>query len=119
MFTWLNKQGVRSDKGFEVQFTGRLSLEYREGGRVATINVESGGTKDGVGIECVWDDAFNRWDDDAPSTMNTEEEKRRLFSNLAAALEFQGLSLKILDRVRDGLTIAQLQRMFPKVQRGE
>jgi hypothetical protein len=29
MFTYLNKQGVESDAGFVVQFTGRFTLEYR------------------------------------------------------------------------------------------
>jgi hypothetical protein len=42
MFTWLNKQGVRSDRGFEVQFTGRFDAEYREGGKVVKLYVESG-----------------------------------------------------------------------------
>ena len=42
MFTWLNKQGVRSDRGFEVQFTGRFDAEYREGGRIVELYVESG-----------------------------------------------------------------------------
>ena len=42
MFTWLNKQGVKSDAGFEVQFTGRFDAEYREAGKVMSIYVESG-----------------------------------------------------------------------------
>lgn len=33
MFSWMNKQGVRSDQGFEVQFTDRFTAEYREGVR--------------------------------------------------------------------------------------
>lgn len=42
MFTWLNKQGVRSDRGFEVQHTGRFDAEYSEGGQVVELYVESG-----------------------------------------------------------------------------
>ncbi len=42
MFTWLNKQGVRSDRGFEVQRTGRFDAEYSEGGQVVELYVESG-----------------------------------------------------------------------------
>ena len=42
MFTWLNKQGVRSDQGFEVQRTGRFEAEYYEGGKVINLEVESG-----------------------------------------------------------------------------
>ena len=37
MFTWLNKQGVQSDSGFIVQFTGRFTAEYREGGKIMTV----------------------------------------------------------------------------------
>ena len=43
MFTWLNKQGVRSDEGFEVQFTSRNTAEYREGRRYLVVDVEGGG----------------------------------------------------------------------------
>jgi hypothetical protein len=42
MFTWLNKQGVRSDEGFEVQSTGRFDAEYRERGKVINLAIESG-----------------------------------------------------------------------------
>ena len=42
MFTWLNKQGVQSDAGFVVQFTGRFTCEYREDGRVLELEVEDG-----------------------------------------------------------------------------
>ena len=37
MFTWLNKQGVQSDSGFIVQFAGRFTAEYREGGKIMTV----------------------------------------------------------------------------------
>jgi hypothetical protein len=42
MFKWLNKQGVRSDKGFVVQCTGRFEVEYREEKRRISIYVEPG-----------------------------------------------------------------------------
>ena len=41
-FTWLNQQGVRSDQGFEVQFTGRWEMEYREGPHVLQFSVDGG-----------------------------------------------------------------------------
>lgn len=40
MFEWLSKQGVRSSEGFEFQFTGRFTAEYREGDRVMELEVE-------------------------------------------------------------------------------
>ena len=39
-FQWLNKQGVRSPDGFEVQFVGRFELEYRENGRSIVFGIE-------------------------------------------------------------------------------
>src|SRR5262249_31089275 len=42
-FTWLNKQGVRSSDGFEFQFTGRFSAEYRDHGVVTPLYCEGGG----------------------------------------------------------------------------
>jgi hypothetical protein len=42
MFTWLNKQGVRSSEGFEVQFTGRFTAEYREDAYYLVVDVEDG-----------------------------------------------------------------------------
>ncbi len=41
MFTWLNKQGVKSDKGFIVQSVARFVIEYKEGNKCISIEVES------------------------------------------------------------------------------
>jgi hypothetical protein len=91
MFTWLNKQGVRSDKGFEVQQTGRFDAEYREGGKVVKLEVESGVSG---GLPCLILDptAFARWSD---GTSISEAEQVRLFRNFAEAMEFQGLKMVV------------------------
>jgi hypothetical protein len=91
VFTWLNKQGVRSSEGFEVQFTGRFCAEYREGGRVLTIGVESG-TWGGTTSINVAANAFERWDNSR--TINSAQEQQRLRANFMAALLFQGLALE-------------------------
>jgi hypothetical protein len=39
-FSWLNKQGVESDDGFRVQFTGRFTLEYVEGEKTMVLEGE-------------------------------------------------------------------------------
>ena len=88
MFTWLNKQGVKSDLGFEVQRTGRFSAEYREGLKRITLDVESGGPVPGLSISA---DAFLRWD--GSSEVNAPEEQQRLLKNFKDALEFEGLKL--------------------------
>ncbi len=85
MFTWLNKQGVRSSDGFEVQFTGRLTVEYREGTRYLVVDVESGGN-DSIDFN---PRAFERWANSSVS--NSPEEQARMLKNFLTALEFQGL----------------------------
>lgn len=85
MFTWMNKQGVRSSEGFEVQFTGRITAEYREGARHLIVNVEDG-VNGLIGFNAA---AFGKW---ANSSMrNSPEEQQRMLKNVMAALEFQGL----------------------------
>jgi len=87
-FTWLNKQGVRSSEGFEVQRTSRFTVEYREGRRIKTIDVEPGivAGRPALAIKA---NCFERWDNS--SIPNSPEEQARLLMNLRAAMEFQGL----------------------------
>jgi hypothetical protein len=94
MFTWLNKQGVRSDRGFEIQFIGRFDAEYREGNCVVTLGVESGVSG---GLPCIIVDpgAFGHWDGDPPDQIIPAEQRAQMFQNLKEALEFQGLKLVV------------------------
>jgi hypothetical protein len=91
VFTWLNKQGVRSDRGFEVQRTGRFSAEYKESGRVVKLYVESGIC---AGMPCIIVEpkAFERWDS---GMLISAEQRAQMFQNLKEALEFQGLKMTI------------------------
>lgn len=91
MFTWLNKQGVKSDRGFVVQFTGRFTAEYREGEKVVTLDVESGLNG---GVPCIILDpnAFAKWDDGTPIAPNHQAQ---LFQNVREAMEFQGLKMVV------------------------
>jgi hypothetical protein len=91
MFTWLNKQGVQSDLGFTVQFTGRFDAEYSDGDKIVTLYVESG--LDG-GAQCILinPDAFVRWDDGQPIPV---ERQKKMFQNLKEAMEFQGLKMVV------------------------
>jgi hypothetical protein len=85
MFSWINKQGVGSSVGFEVQFTGRSTAEYREGRRYLVVDVEGA---EG-GMIHFSPRAFERWAND--SVAIAPEERARLLKNFLAALEFQGL----------------------------
>jgi hypothetical protein len=91
-FTWLNKQGVRSNRGFEVQFTGRFEAVYREGDAKITVYVEPGliGNSPSVSVS---KSAFERWDNS--SYKNNPERQAEIMSNFRAAIEFQGLILDV------------------------
>ncbi len=91
MFTWLNKQGVQSDLGFTVQFTGRFDAEYSEGDKVVSLYVESGIDE---GDQCILinPDAFIRWDGGQPIPV---ERQQKMLQNFREAMEFQGLKLVV------------------------
>lgn len=93
MFTWLNKQGVESDSGFIVQFTGRYTCEYREAGRTIEIEVEDG-LSGGLPSISVKRDAFAKWGA-KPFHEAPQEEQARLMKNLKEAFEFQGLAVNV------------------------
>lgn len=85
MFSCMNKQGVPSTEGFEVQFTGRFTVEYREGPRHLVVDIESGGN----GLINFNAMAFEKWAN--ASMINSRADQARTRKNFMAALEFQGL----------------------------
>ena len=90
MFTWLNKQGVRSSLGFEVQGVNLFTIRYTEGKRFVNVHVEDGF----AGRPCISisDSAFSKWDN---STVNNSiEEQQRIRRNFCEAMEFQGIAVK-------------------------
>ena len=91
MFKWLNKQGVESDAGFVVQFTGRFTCEYREEGRILEIEVEDGliGDKPCINIKR---NAFAYWNSGTPISPDLQA---KMLQNFKDAMEFQGLKLII------------------------
>jgi hypothetical protein len=92
MFIWLNKQGVRSDTGFEFQRTGRYTAEYSESGRVTEIYVESGNA-----VVTIYDGSLKPLLDDFQNPFDIKRERERLITNLRDALEFQGLKLDLAE----------------------
>ena len=90
MFTWLNKQGVQSDAGFVVQFTGRFTCEYREGGRILDLEVEDGviGEQPCINVKR---DAFANWSVAGVKYDIPEVQQLRMLQNFKDAMEFQGL----------------------------
>lgn len=90
MFTWINKQGVQSDSGYVLQITGRFSAEYREAGRIMTIDLEFG-FSGGSPCVIIGRDAFRHWDGDQIAL--GADEQTRLQANFRRACEFQQLKV--------------------------
>jgi hypothetical protein len=78
-YVWLDKQGLRSSEGLEVQYTGRFTMEVRWGIRRKSLDVE--------GIARPHDfvaSNFERWDNSA--VPNDIAEQRRILAAFQAAL---------------------------------
>ena len=83
-FRWLNKQGVESDSGFVVQFTGRFTAEYRERGFVVIVDVEDGGMSGDKANLLYSRQSLIR-------SFSPQSERDRVEANFREALLFQGL----------------------------
>ena len=84
-FRWLNKQGVESELGFVVQFTGRFTAEYREAGRVFVVDVEDGGQSGDKPKILYSRSSLIR-------LIPIQSERDRVDANFRNAMLFQGLS---------------------------
>jgi len=91
-FTWLSKQGVRSDTGFKLQSMDRFTFEYREGSRTITLDIESGILGENQPAILMGSDALKKWDNG--TTLDVVAQKQVL-DNIRQALAFQGLGLSI------------------------
>lgn len=92
MFTWLNRQGVKSDKGFIVQSIGRFTIEYKEGSKCISVEVDNGRLPDGRFCEIISPDSFSKWDDGTPVS---KEKQKEILKNFTDAMEFQGLGVVV------------------------
>jgi hypothetical protein len=91
-FTWLNKQSVKSSKGFIVQSVSRFTLEYREDKKFILIEVESDYAPGIKPCEKVNVIAFSRWND---GTSISQIKQQEIMQNFIEAMEFQGISVII------------------------
>ena len=92
MFTCINRQGVKSSKGFIVQRVSRFTAEYRENNKVITIDVESGILPNGKYCLIINADAFVKWDD---GLLVNHEKQSEILNNFKEAMEFQDMEVKI------------------------
>ncbi|CAM4456228.1 MAG: hypothetical protein LEGION0403_FIIPPAGN_02768 [Legionella sp.] len=91
MFTWLNKQGVKSDKGFVVQSIDRFVIKYSENMGDIDVTVEYG-FKDGKYFVYIYDKEFYQWKD---GRKISEEKKTQILSNFIDALAFMGIGVEV------------------------
>jgi hypothetical protein len=61
MFTWQNKQGVKSSKGFVLQSLDRYGYQYAEGSRTMRVDVEPQRNPSGEYSEEVSLKSISRW----------------------------------------------------------
>jgi len=94
MFTWLNSQAVRSDRGFEVESMGRFSIHYREGKKVIDVYVENG-ELGGKPCVVVQPNSFERWDGDPHSVSLPLKRQQEILKNFIDAMEFQGVAVVV------------------------
>jgi len=90
MFTWLNKQGVQSNKGFSVQRTGRFTAKYQEGSRKISVNLENDILPDGGFCEVIDADSFSKWDD---GVVISKQNQVEILKNFTEAMEFQDIGI--------------------------
>jgi len=90
MFTYVNKQGVKSDKGFVVQRTGRFTAEYQEGEKKISIELENDLLDNDKICEIIDANAFLKWDDGA---FIPTEKQLEILQNFKNAMNFQDIEI--------------------------
>ncbi len=91
IYTWLNNQGVRSDKGFIVQSINRFVIKYSENQSEINISVERGMSA-GKAIVYVYDREFYKWND---GRQISEEKKQQILNNFIDAMKFQEVDVEV------------------------
>ena len=92
MFTWLNKQTVRSSEGFIVRSVSRFIIEYWEGDRCISIDVESDYALGMKPVEKISSRAFKQWND---GTLIEKEKQTKILRNFIEAMQFQGIEVVV------------------------
>lgn len=87
-FIWINKQGVQNDDGEIVQFTGRFTMEYRNGAKVLELGIESV-IRGGASCIQYRRSDFEKWSKGGGLLSPAEKERAR--TTFREALKFQGL----------------------------
>jgi hypothetical protein len=84
---------IESTAGYSVRVLGRTGIRYVEGDRSAFIDSEVSGVGRGMAI---WSDSLRAWEAPCENDSINEEERHRIISRVARALEFDGATVKVL-----------------------
>lgn len=87
-FTYLNRQGVKSSKGFIIQFTARREMQYQENEHILKIEVEGGRDDSGAYNLAVYAQDIKYWQPPYDNEVISEEEKKEIIQNISEALDF-------------------------------
>jgi hypothetical protein len=90
VFHWLNKQGVRSSAGFELQSMHRHYYHYTEGEKSMQVVVEPCRAGEHY-YEEVAMSSFQRWLPPHEQELVTTEDVARIRGNVESALSFMGI----------------------------
>ncbi len=90
MFTWVTKQGVKSEKEFVVQSVDRFTIEYREGVKIISVEVDRGFLPDKKLCVNIKSNAFQNWNDGTPVD---DKRQTEILQNFKDAMEFQGIAV--------------------------
>jgi len=90
-FSWIHKQGVRSDDGYTVAFTGRYTLKYAEGDKEMVLEGESMfGDLDGRAFGFAFYEGWRTtpWQPPYAADPISSADRLRIMSNIREAFAF-------------------------------
>lgn len=94
-FIKLNLQGVKSSKGFIVQFTGKNEMQYKEDDHILSIFVEGGVDNNRGYFELIYMSLIKTWLPPYDNEEIQKEKKEEIVQNVKEALVFLDVPYRI------------------------
>lgn len=94
MFTWLNKQGVKSDEGYILQCMDRFFYHYIEDDHLMIIYVEGCFDNNNIFFEYIETSSFDEWQPPYDKEVISDQVKESIRRKVEAALTFMGIGYK-------------------------
>jgi hypothetical protein len=87
---------VEGDNGVSVEVLGRVGMRYSEGERSCSVDSEVLATPTPPTI-AVWPSGIRAWDPPHQDDPLTDEDRRRIFQNIAEAFASQEWALRVIE----------------------